>query len=401
MKDKKLRRNSDLQIEWDSQGVLWASSREAGVRLSLPAQAAMLLDAFDGERSILEVMQDLGAGPEIVGFVGMLHERNILVDESFKSQYFQNYHLGDHHSMLRDVPRMNTYRDALRELITPETVVADCGTGTGILALFAAQAGAKKVYAIEGSRWIDIARQMAEANGLTERIEFVRGQMEEVTLPEKVDLIVSECMDSLFIDARMLPDVLKFRDRTLKEKGVMVPFAGKIFLAPVSAPSEHADWMGRWDTLYADYGLRFDPLASLAAAQSHRRPLAHDCLLAPLAEIAHVDLATAPPATPAFQTEVTFEVQRDGLCHGFAGSFDALLSPQVTLSTSPESPMTHWQQHYFPTEVREVQKGDHFACLIQVGPSSGNRRRLDATLRVTHERGSTTLWEAEHTFLEF
>ena len=93
MKDKKLRRNTDLQIEWDSQGVLWASSREAGVRLSLPAQAAMLLDAFDGEKSILEVVQELGAGPEIVGFIGMLHERNILVDDTFKSRYFENYHL--------------------------------------------------------------------------------------------------------------------------------------------------------------------------------------------------------------------------------------------------------------------------------------------------------------------
>ena len=401
MKDKKLRRNTDLQIEWDSQGVLWASSREAGVRLSLPAQAAMLLDAFDGERSILEVVQELGAGPEVVGFIGMLHERNILVDDTFKSRYFENYHLGDHHSMLRDKPRMETYRDALHELVTPDTVVADCGTGTGILALFAAQAGAKRVYAIEGSRWIDIARQMADANGLLERIVFIRGQMEKVELPEKVDLIVSECMDSLFIDARMLPDVLKFRDRFLKEDGVIIPALGKILLAPITAPDEYADWIGRWTLMPEAYGLSFEPLAALAATESHRRPLKSGCMLAHPQEIACIDLASAAPETPEFEAEVMFEVTQAGLFHGFSGSFDALLSSRVTLSTSSEHPMTHWKQHYFPLPERELAIGDRLSVSIQVGPSQGNRRRLDATISGEHFRGTTSLDTFKQTFLAF
>jgi SAM-dependent methyltransferase len=296
---------------------------------------------------------------------------------------------------------MQTYRDALFELVTPETVVADCGTGTGVLALFAAQAGAKRVYAIEGSRWIDIARQMADENGLSDQIEFIRGQMEHVELPEKVDLIVSECMDSLFIDARMLPDVLKFRDRYLKDGGALIPHGGKILLAPVEAPTEHDDWMGRWAEMPDLYGLSFGPLASLAAAQSHRRLLAGGCMLAAPIEVASIDLMTAAPITPAFEAQTRFEILRDGHMHGFAGFFDALLSSHVTLSTSPESPPTHWQQHYFPTVAREVRRGDVFACHMTVGPSAGNRRRLDATLRYEHLRGAATLEVQTCTYLEF
>ena len=401
MTETKLRRNSDLQMEWDGDGVLWVSSREAGVRLSLPAQAVMLLDAFDGSRSASDVVAQLGAGPELLGFIDMLQERNILVGETFTSRYFENYHVGDHHSMLRDEPRMETYQQALGELVGPETVVADCGTGTGVLALFAAKAGAKRVYAIEGSRWIEVAKAMAHANGVEDRIVFVRGQMEKVELPEKVDLIVSECMDSLFVDARMLPDVLKFRDKWLKPGGIIVPQWGKILVAPVEAPSEYADWMSRWETMSDRYQLTFEPLATLAAHGSHRRPLAPGCMLAPPLQVAAIDLATAVARTPSFRASVAFDVNREGWFHGFAGFFEAPLSPRVTLSTSPEERMTHWQQHYFPLPARALRKGDRLELDIQVGPCQGNRRRLDAILRGTHIRGTQPLGEFEQEFLEF
>ena len=47
---------------------------------------------------------------------------------------------------LKDRERTEAFRDALRSVVQTGDVVVDGGSGTGILALFAAEAGAKKVY---------------------------------------------------------------------------------------------------------------------------------------------------------------------------------------------------------------------------------------------------------------
>jgi len=46
-------------------------------------------------------------------------------------------------------------------------VVLDVGAGSGILSLFAAKAGAKKVYAIEASSVADAAQKLVEKNGFS------------------------------------------------------------------------------------------------------------------------------------------------------------------------------------------------------------------------------------------
>jgi len=69
----------------------------------------------------------------------------------------------------------------------------DVGCGTGILSMFAAQAGAKHVYAVDCSSIIVQAKQIVEKNGFSDKITMIRGKVEEIELPvEKVDIIVSE-----------------------------------------------------------------------------------------------------------------------------------------------------------------------------------------------------------------
>jgi 2-polyprenyl-3-methyl-5-hydroxy-6-metoxy-1,4-benzoquinol methylase len=402
---KQLKRNADLLLDWDATGVLWVASAEAGVRLSLPPQSTMLLDAFDGVRTVGEIVTAFGGhgtdANELAGFIAMLHAHQILIDDHFESKYFGNYKLGDHHSMLRDVPRMDTYRAALHELVGPETVVADLGAGTGILTLFACQAGAKHVYAVDGSQWIDVARQMAAQNGFSPRITFIRGKMEEVQLPEPVDLIVSECMDSLFIDARMLPHVIMFRDRWLKDGGHIIPEDGTIFFSPIQADAIHIDWMGRWASLKEAYGLDFTPLQGLAEQDAHRRLLPSQPHLAPPQAVFRMELSSMAPETPQFESAVTFEIERDGLWHGFAGHFTSQLSSQVVLSTAATSPATHWQQHYFPLPEIAVQQGDILACQVNVGPSPGNARRLEAEIQYALTRNQVTIKEGRQRYGAF
>lgn len=57
----------------------------------------------------------------------------------------------------------------------------DVGCGSGILSLFAAQAGAKKVYAIEASNMAKHARTLIESNGFSHVIEVIQSKVEDIT----------------------------------------------------------------------------------------------------------------------------------------------------------------------------------------------------------------------------
>jgi protein arginine N-methyltransferase 1 len=66
-------------------------------------------------------------------------------------------------------------------------VVLDVGTGSGILAIWSAQAGARKVYAVEATNVAEHARELVRANGVADIVEVIQGTMEDIVLPEKGD----------------------------------------------------------------------------------------------------------------------------------------------------------------------------------------------------------------------
>ena len=79
--------------------------------------------------------------------------------------------------------RSGLYRDAI--IKNPSNyfgkVVMDVGCGSGLLSMFAAQAGAKKVYAVEASNMAVNARKLIKANGFSKVIEVIHSRIEDIS----------------------------------------------------------------------------------------------------------------------------------------------------------------------------------------------------------------------------
>jgi predicted RNA methylase len=114
-------------------------------------------------------------------------------------RYFQSYdQFHVHELMLRDRPRVNAYYDAMmnNKQLFENKIVLDVGSGTGILSMFAAKAGAKLVYAVDACPKIcDLAEELIKCNGLQDRIRVINKRVEEIeNFEENIDIIISEWM---------------------------------------------------------------------------------------------------------------------------------------------------------------------------------------------------------------
>jgi len=65
-----------------------------------------------------------------------------------------------------------------------------------------------QVYAVEGSSIAKHAEMLVRSNKLDSVIQLISGKIEEIELPEKVDMIISEPMGYMLLNERMLETYL-------------------------------------------------------------------------------------------------------------------------------------------------------------------------------------------------
>lgn len=129
----------------------------------------------------------------------------------------------------------------------------DIGCGTGILSMFAAKAGAKRVIGIDCSNIVDYAKENIVANQLDHIISIVKGKVEEVELPfgiEKVDIIISEWMGYCLFYECMLETVLFARDKWLSPNGLLFPDKASLYITAIEDRQYKDDKINWWDNVY-------------------------------------------------------------------------------------------------------------------------------------------------------
>eukprot|EP01006_Ploeotia_vitrea_P056790 TRINITY_DN68127_c4_g1_i1.p1 TRINITY_DN68127_c4_g1~~TRINITY_DN68127_c4_g1_i1.p1 ORF type:complete len:265 (-),score=40.57 TRINITY_DN68127_c4_g1_i1:173-925(-) len=157
-------------------------------------------------------------------------------DGSDFANYFCTYSFLYHQKqMLEDTRRMDAYYNAImkNKHHFEGKVVMDVGAGSGILSIWAAMAGAKKVYGIEATQVTKYARQLVKSMKLDDRVSIIQCTAEDVELPEKVDVIISEWMGYFLLRESMLDSVLVARDKWLKPGGCLYPSHCTMSVGPV------------------------------------------------------------------------------------------------------------------------------------------------------------------------
>ncbi|KAE8580628.1 hypothetical protein XENTR_v10024493 [Xenopus tropicalis] len=221
------------------------------------------------------------------------------VDDPWQDEeYYGSYKtLKLHLEMLSDVPRTTAYKEVI--LRNSSSLcgkhILDLGCGTGIISFFCAKlAQPEAVYAVEASEIAEQTRRLVKQNGISNLVHVIRQRAEELQLPTKVDILVSEWMGTCLLFEFMLESVLQARDRWLKEDGVMWPSTACIHLVPCSASKEYANKVLFWDN---PYQLDFSLLKPLAAKEFFARPKPdyvlqpEDCLSEPCI-LLHLNLKT-------------------------------------------------------------------------------------------------------------
>lgn len=254
------------------------------------------------------------------------------------------YSLGAYGSMIADRVRVEAYAEALRKTVRNGSVVVEIGTGPGVFAVLACQLGASRVFAIEPTEVIQLARELAVANGCVEKIEFFEDLSSRVTIPVRADVIISDLRGVLPLFHRHIPDSVDARQRFLAPGGSLIPRRDSIYAAIVEAPIPYSEIVDPWDQ--NPFGQDLSLARRLAVNSVQKVRVSPSQLLTPNRLWATLDYTSIE--SPDVQGELQWKAKRAGTGHGIAMWFDADLAEGASFSNAPGLPEGIYEALLFP-----------------------------------------------------
>ena len=247
-----------------------------------------------------------------------------------------------HFAMMNDSPRNEAFEQAIRSVVSPESVVLDIGTGSGLLAMMAARAGAEHVVACEMVPAVArAAERIIDANGLADRISVIcrkSGDLEPENLPRPADVLIAEVFDAGFFGEEALDTIEDARRRLLAPGAMIVPAAARLMAAPVESPELVR--LGRVGEIAGFDLSAFNEF--MPASFQHALATADHRFLAEPIEMFRLDFAAGFPLSDEVGLEVLPTIS--GTAHAVVCWFDLLLDGETVFTTSPFDSSTHWDQ---------------------------------------------------------
>lgn len=374
-----LQRATDIEIVINSNNIEISTKNS---KINCEEFALPILDTFSCPISVSAALKKLES--RLTGFedwvtltstITHLYNSGILVDETQQVNLALSSSKGFggallHTLMLNDRVRTSAYLTALREVVRPGDIVVDIGTGTGILAIGAIRAGAKHVYAIEATGIGKTAEALFEANGLADQITLLPGWSNQITLPEKADVLVSEIIGHEPLGENVLETTIDACERLLKKEARLIPRKLKIFGLPLTIPEIELskrtftkERLESWETFYE---INFNPLKKMLQDNSHNffiKPQKASKWLnisEPIL-LADIDFKTQKQAKIDNMVEGVAKVS--GELNGLLIYFELELGSNTILSTHPArvDKNNHWfSSVHILSDVLNLQVGDKF-----------------------------------------
>jgi len=278
------------------------------------------------------------------------------------------YSLSDYGAMIADAGRFGAYAKAIAAAVRPGDTVAEIGCGPGVFSLLACQAGARRVFAIESDDSIEFARQLAAANGFTDRIEFFQSDSRKTGLPERANVIVSDIRGVLPLHDHAIPSMEDARQRLLATGGIMIPQRDTLKAAVIEADEYYSRLISPWQKSVPEVDL--SPSLLTILNQAYSSSFKNEQLLTQPQSWGLLDYTVGAPSR--VNAELDFSAERDGTAHGVCLWFETKLFEEIGYSSEPGSAGTIYGQLFLPwlepvalEKGREIRIGLHADLIAQ------------------------------------
>lgn len=141
-----------------------------------------------------------------------------------------------HFRLVHDEARNNAYEAALRRAVFPGCKVFEIGTGTGLLAMMAARAGAAEVVTCESSPAVAAAaKDIVAHNGYADRIRVIAKHSTKLDVDKdlhgRADILISEIVGCDRIGEGALPALEHAMQHFMKPGAVAIPVRAHVRVA--------------------------------------------------------------------------------------------------------------------------------------------------------------------------